>query len=163
MIVISDCSPLSVLVCLNQIDILPTLFGRVVVPPAVVSELAHPRSPQVLRDWTASPPSWLTIQSPNSTDPSLGSIGLGELEAISLAVELKADLLLVDDRKARHVALSRGIHVTGTLGLLELAAIRGLLDLPTVIAELRKTDFRIADELIDEAVKRDAARKSKST
>ena len=111
----------------------------------------------------ASPPSWLIVQSPSSIDPSLASIGLGELEAISLAIELKADLLLVDDRKARHVALSRGIHVTGTLGLLELAAVRGLLDLPSVVAELRKTDFRIADELIEEALSRDAARKNKST
>jgi predicted nucleic acid-binding protein len=152
MIVVSDSSPLSVLVCLNQIEILPTLFGQVVVPPAVVSELAHPRSPLALRDWMASPPSWLIVQSPSSIDPSLASIGLGELEAISLAIELKADLLLVDDRKARHVALSRGIHVTGTLGLLELAAVRGLLDLPTVVAELRKTDFRIADELIEESL-----------
>jgi predicted nucleic acid-binding protein len=162
MIVVSDSSPLSVLVCLNQIEILPTLFGQVVVPPAVVSELSHPRSPLALRDWMASPPSWPIVQSPSSIDPSLASIGLGELEAISLAIELKADLLLVDDRKARHIALSRGIHVTGTLGLLELA-VRGLLDLPTVVAELRKTDFRIADELIEQSLSRDAARKSKST
>jgi predicted nucleic acid-binding protein len=103
MIVVSDSSPLSVFVCLNQIEILPTLFGQVVVPRAVVSELAHPRSPQALRDWMASPPSWLIVQSPSSIDPSLAPIGLGELEAISLAIELKADLLLVDDRKARHV------------------------------------------------------------
>jgi len=123
MIVVSDSSPLSVLVCLNQIEILPTLFGQVVVPPAVVSELAHPRSPLAFRDWMASPPSWLIVQSPSLIDPSLASIGLGELEAISLAIELKADLLLVDDRKARHIALSRGIHVIGTLGLLELAAV----------------------------------------
>src|SRR5262245_20167780 len=124
---------------------------------------SSPSSPQALRDWMASSQGWLTIQSPSAMDTSLGSIGLGELEAISLAVELKADLLLVDDRKARHVALSRGIHVTGTLGLLELAAVRGLLDLPTAIADLRKTDFRIAEELIDEAVKRDAARKGTSS
>jgi predicted nucleic acid-binding protein len=161
MIVVSDSSPVSVLVCLNQIELLPGLFGQVIVPPAVVSELAHPRSPKALRDWIATPPGWFIVQAPQAIDKSLGSIGPGEVEAICLAIELKADALLVDDRKARHVASLRGICVTGTLGILELAAVRGLIELPAIFAELRKTDFRIADELLDDAIRRDAARKKK--
>ncbi len=72
----------------------------------------------------------------------------GEREAILRARELVADLLLVDDRQARQAAVNLGIAITGTIGILDKAAQTGLIDLRTVIEKLRKTNFHIAEDLI---------------
>ena len=67
---------------------------------------------------------------------------------------------LLDDRKARDAATRRALRVMGTVGILEQAAIRGLLDLPDVCARLRATNFRIHDAILQSALARDAARKA---
>ena len=99
MIVISDTSPLNYLVLIGQDSVLPILFDRVAAPPAVIAELGHHGSPQVVRDWAAAPPAWLEILTPATIDSALG-LGAGETEAIGLARELHADTLLIDERKA---------------------------------------------------------------
>jgi predicted nucleic acid-binding protein len=96
-IVVCDTSPINYLVLIGHIDVLFSLFREVVIPSAVFSELKHARTPQEVRQWIAQPPAWLQVRSPTSVDPSL-RLGRGETEAISLALELKADLLLMDDR-----------------------------------------------------------------
>lgn len=63
----------------------------------------------------------------------------GELEAIPLAQELHASFLLMDDSEGREEAKGRAIPVTGTIGILETAGIRGLIDLPPVLAQLQTT------------------------
>jgi len=70
-IVVSDTSPLNYLVLIEQVQVLPVLFGRVVVPPAVMAELQHAGTPAVVRAWAASPPPWLEIRPPASTKPLL--------------------------------------------------------------------------------------------
>jgi len=82
-----------------------------------------------------------------------------EREAILLAHELQADFLLIDEEDGRQVARSRALTVTGTLGVLERAAERGLIDLPRTLARLVTTTFRVRDELIQGMLTRDAARK----
>jgi predicted nucleic acid-binding protein len=99
-------------------------------------------------------------QSPKRLDTSLGPIDPGELEAISLAIELNADLFVVDDRKARHAASVRGVPIPETSDLWELATARGLLDLPIAVSELRKKECRIADDLLEDALGRDTARRT---
>lgn len=86
-------------------------------------------------------------------------MAIGEAEAISLAIEMKADLLLMDDRRARREAESRGIAVVGTLNVLQAAARRDLLDFRSAVAALQKTHFYISDEIIDQALREDAERK----
>lgn len=81
----------------------------------------------------------------------------GELEAICLAREIKAAALLVDDRAGRKAAIRCGLAVIGTIGILEEAAARGLLDLPQVMERLRQTNARLDPELIRGALKRDQA------
>ena len=83
----------------------------------------------------------------------------GELEAICLAQEIQAAALLMDDRAGRHAAIHCGLTVIGTIGLLEQAAARRLLDLPTAMQRLRQTNARLAPELIEAALERDRARK----
>src|SRR5947209_3616114 len=104
------------------------MFGRVVVPPTVLGELRQSKTPAVVQAWAMAPPAWLEVRTPTQIDSTLG-LHVGEAEAISLAVELAADQILVDERAARTVASNRGLAVVGTLGVLVAAARRGLIDL----------------------------------
>ena len=76
-----------------------------------------------------------------------GSLGRGELEAIALAQELKADALLIDDQAGREEAIRRHLPVFGTLRVLAAAADAELIDLPKTVARLRQTSFRGSEEL----------------
>ena len=101
---------------------------------------------------------WATVQAPKTLNLSL-DIDAGELEAICLACEIKAAAVLMDDRAGRSAAIHCGLAVIGTIGLLEQAAARGLLQLPDTMERLRKTNARLHPELIRAALERDKARK----
>lgn len=118
-LVVSDTTPLNYLILIGKIDVLPSLFGSVMVPPAVVSEMQHPKAPPVVAEWAGSPPQWLKIQSPLMRLNL--SLGAGEEEAISLAEEQGIGAILADDKKARFEAKGRGIATIGTIAILELA------------------------------------------
>lgn len=152
MLVVADSSPLIVLVNIQYIDVLPKLFGQVVVPPPVAAELNHRNRLQAVRDFLASRPAWLVERAPTAIEP-IPSLHPGELAAISLAQELKAELLLIDELAGRKAAADRHIAFTGTIGVLELAANRGLLDLQEAFARVKGTDFWISHELLDERLK----------
>ncbi|MEW6747801.1 MAG: DUF3368 domain-containing protein [Planctomycetota bacterium] len=155
MLVVSDASPLNILIRIGHTDILGQLYDRVLTTPAVIKEMSHPSTPAEVRDWVARCPTWLEIRAPSTLDLSI-NLDTGEREAICLARELHADLLLVDDHAARQEAMRLGLEVTGTLGVLEHAASRHLLRLPEAVEKLRRTDFRISESLLQEALKRDA-------
>jgi predicted nucleic acid-binding protein len=72
----------------------------------------------------------------------------GESEAIALAVEIRADLLIVDERAGRNTAAALGLNCMGTLGVLALASRRGLLNFEAALESLLLTNFRASDELI---------------
>lgn len=158
MIVVSDASPLHYLILIGSESVLNALFGDVFTPPAVIAELQHPKAPERVRTWLAAPPKWLRIQSPRSLDASL-PLDRGEAEAIALAEELKATTVLIDEHAGRRIARARGLRVTGTLGVLELGAERGLVSLPDAVRALQATDYRIADRIIADALQRDAIRR----
>lgn len=148
-LVIADTGPLNYLILIEYIGILPELFEKVVIPLAVNDELANPGSPLAVRTWIAAPPLWLEVRRTASRVSSVGDLGAGETEAIALAREIRADLLLMDDRRGVAVALQNGLTVTGTMGLLALAASRGLLDLASAFDRLRRTNFRYRQDLMD--------------
>jgi predicted nucleic acid-binding protein len=81
---------------------------------------------------------------------SLGGLDQGERAAIALAVANDADLLLMDDREGVVVARNKGFAVTGTLGVLSLAARRGLVNLSDSFALLKRTNFRYRQGILDE-------------
>ena len=160
MIVISDTSPINYLVLTGHIEVVPALFGQVVIPSAVVSELQHVSTPQEVAQWISQPPAWLLVRTPAHVDADI-QLGSGEAEAISLAIEMHAALVLMDDRRGRREAIARGLSVAGTLNVLEAAAQRDLLDLPTMIAKLRQTNFHVAEPILQRALQADAERKAK--
>jgi predicted nucleic acid-binding protein len=95
----------------------------------------------------------LRVKAPTSRAvpmPGTAELGLGEIEALLLAEELRADLLVTDDAAARREGLRRGLEVTGTLGLLTSARERG--QIPAVLPfllELRALGQWISDELVE--------------
>src|SRR6266511_4247608 len=98
MIVIADSTPLHYLILIHQAGLLPRLFDRVLIPPAVFDELQHDDTPDVVGRWMAAPPSWLQVHGLHATpDPALNYLDAGERDAIALAEELRADQLLLDD------------------------------------------------------------------
>jgi len=160
MIVIADTTPLNYLVLIDRADLLPQLFGLVLIPPAVFNELNQPEASERVRNWVANPPSWLQVQSLRSRpDPSLDHLDSGEREAIALAEEVKADQLLIDEADARREAARRNLAFMGTLGVLRLAARLNLIDLPSDLARLQQTTFYVDPELINSLLVEDAARK----
>jgi predicted nucleic acid-binding protein len=164
MLVVADTSPINYLILIHQDTLLPLLYERVVIPSAVHGELQHHRTPTVVRAWVAHPPAWFTVRQPQQRleGEQFPKLGAGKRETIALAHELQAPLLLMDDPDGREEATRRALRTTGTLGILEQAARRELLDLPSVLTQLlTTTTFRARAALIQDLLTRDAARKSR--
>ncbi len=161
MLVIADSSPIHYLLLIGHIEVLPSLYGRMIIPEIVVAELRHPQAPETVRGWIEARPNWIDVRQPRLTaSGTVAELDDGERDAILLAIELEADLLLLDDRKARVEATRQNIMATGTLGVLEVASLRGLVDLPEAISRLQATNFRVAQRLIDDLLARNAGRRA---
>lgn len=149
MSVVSNTSPLNYLVLIGQSHVLPVLYNSIIVSNGVVRELQAERTPALVREWISKPPPWLEIRNlAAAPEATLGYLGIGESETISLAKELNANATLIDDRDARREAERRQITVIGTLGVIVDAADLGLLKLEDAIRDLQKTTFRVAPRLI---------------
>jgi predicted nucleic acid-binding protein len=139
-IVISDTSCLILLTKINEIHLLHACYTRVAVTPEVAFEFG------------SDLPEWIEVR--HVQDKSLQRsfsrlVDAGEASAFALAMETHDSLLIVDDRKARKVAKSLGLNVTGTLGFLVKAKEKVLISsIRPIIVKLAKTDFRISDKLI---------------
>lgn len=161
MIVVSDTSPLNYLILVDAIDVLPRLYHEVYVPRQVIAELEHPGAPAAVRRWVQCLPEWAQVRDPTHIDETLRQnrkLDQGEIHAIALAQELKAHLL-IDERDAYEAAKARGLASTGILGVLDVAAQCGLLDLKPILARLiGETNFRYSQRLIDRLLERDARR-----
>jgi len=161
-VVISDTSPLNYLVLIDEAEVLRHLYGQVLVPAAVIAELQQAATPATVRHWVSHPPPWLEIV-PRGTVGARGLglelLGEGEREAIALALDRRADMLVMDDREGVDEARRLGLTVTGTLGVLQRAAERRLVHLSTVIKRLQSTNFRANPEVIRALLQQDASRK----
>ena len=154
MLVVSNTSPILNLAIIGQLALIRQQFGQVQIPLAVLAELKvledRPGSKEVQ---AAVDTGWIKVQevsSQLSVQLLQQVLDLGESEAITLAVDLKADRILLDERDGRKIAKSLGLKVTGVLGILLRAKQEGeLSSLPDVIDALVKTaGFRIAPELL---------------
>lgn len=154
-IVVSDTSPIRALCHLNLLDILEGLFGNVFVPPGVVEELGKRSrrfNPVVLTQYP-----FIEIRTPRDTSrvqQLLHSLDQGESEALSLAIEVNAEALLIDELAGRSFALQHGMPAIGTLGILSRAKVRSHIALvqPLLGQLVDELDFYVSKQLRDEVL-----------
>lgn len=152
-LIVSDNSPLNLLIRVGQTHVLPVMFTRVIIPPQVAAEMAHPKAPDAVRKFIADSPPWLAIQRPSRL-LSLPELDQGEVAAISLAVELNA-VLMVDEQEGRRAATAQGLQIIGAIGVLERAAkLRLIDDLAAVYAQVRSLRFHVSDEILADSLRR---------
>lgn len=158
-VVVADTTPLNYLVLIEQVEVLHQLFGEVMIPEAVLTELRHPKAPAAVSAWLQNLPHWLRVVKVGQVDDTI-QLGHGENEAISLAIEKQVSIVLMDERRGRAAAEARGLLPIGTLNILDLADERGLLDGVSSLNELKQTTFRADEELLDRFEARMMARKA---
>jgi len=158
-VVVADTTPLNYLIQIGQVELLRDLFGKVMIPEAVLAELHHPKAPSAVANWLLRLPERLTVEKVKRLDQTI-QLGHGENEAISLAVERHILIVLMDERRGRSAAETRGLLPIGTLNILDLADERGLADGVAMLEALKQTTFRAESELLDRFEARMKARKS---
>lgn len=148
-VVVSDTTPLIALAWLEQLDLLPTLFESIHIPQAVHDEL-H-RNPDKIGSSDLMYAPWLmvtTVENVLAVELLGNELDAGESEAIVLAHEMGASLLLMDERRGRRRATEGGLVVVGTLGILIEARKRGLIgSLRPFLDRLRDLPFRMNQAL----------------
>ena len=144
MIVVSDTSPILNLAAVGKLHLLRDLYAEIVVPPAVQAELSRNAVPFDL-SWTRV----VAAQAQNGVAVLREQLDPGEAETIVVASELEAELLLVDEKRGRSIAIARGLEVTGLLGVLAEAKARGLISQcqPVLDEMTRVAGFWIGDDL----------------
>lgn len=157
--VVLDSGPVIHLSWINRLDLLDTLFEEVLLPIAVRNEIvaASPGTLGRMNIAASLTQDWLQIHDVRTTLPPV-ALGRGEVEAIILAEEMRADLLITDDAAARTLASQRGLIVTGTLGVLYAARRRGLI--PAVVPlllTLRQNGFWISAKLVETIQREESA------
>ncbi len=162
MLVIADTSPLNYLAWVDAVDILPLLYGKVLIPPEVRAELLATDAPEVVRSWAGDLPSWIEICASDPVlrdDPRWRVLDLGERAALALAAARQPSILLMDERAGTEIARAQGFAVTGTLGVLDEAARRHLISLPDVMERLKRTSFRYPKAVLERLLDEDARRR----
>ncbi|MDJ1174254.1 DUF3368 domain-containing protein [Roseofilum capinflatum] len=158
MIVISDTSPITNLAAVELLELLHILYDRVVIPQAVYDEMTA-LGYQVPGTVEVQNLDWIETQSVSDrlrVEALQAKLDLGEAEAIVLALELDADLLLIDERRGRQEALEQGVtKISGLLGILQEAKAKGLISTikPVLDRLISENNFRISDRLYYAVVK----------
>jgi predicted nucleic acid-binding protein len=160
-VVISDASPLHYLILIGNAEVLEALYTEVLIPEAVAKELKQNATPESVRRWIEHSPLWLHVIpfTPPPAPVLLADLDPGEHDAILLALDVRADLVIMDDREGVEEARRLGLTVTGTIGVLDRAGERGLIDLPSAVAALRQTNFRIDPSLLEQLLASDRLRR----
>ena len=145
-IIIADTSCLVVLSRTGQLELLHRLYGQVTVTPEVVAEFGE-----------AMPP-WIRVRA--AADAAMKRVlselvDAGEASALALALEVANSTLIVDDLKARKLAVRLNLRFTGTLGVMLKAHERGLVpSMREQIARLRSAGFRVSEEIAVDLLRR---------
>jgi predicted nucleic acid-binding protein len=153
MIVVSNSGPLIALAKIGKLHILRELFGEITIPKAVWDEVVvkgkgKPGAKEVEKaEWIKV----MDVKDRLSVEVLRGEIEVGEAEAIVLAKELNADLLVMDEKIPRIIAESIGLKVIGSLAILYIAKKRRLIedDFDEIVRQLRAKGVRFSDEVIE--------------
>ena len=147
--VIGDSSALVALAVVNQLELLEKLYDTLYIPQAVFDEVTQIGKPQSnkLRQFLQS-----KVKQVDLTLTQLG-LGLGELEAITLYKKLDADVLLIDDNRAKKYASLNGVKVIGSLGILIKAKEQGYIErVKPFLDEIQKSEVYISQKLIEKVL-----------
>jgi len=154
MIVVSDTSPITNLAAIGQLDLLRQLYKTIIIPQAVYDEMVAvnkvvPGAVEVQSLSWIQTKTVADVQRVTDIQTSQNNIDLGEAEAIILALELKANLLLMDERRGRALATNYGLNVTGLLGVLLQAKQNGFIPMvkPLIDRLIGELDFRVSSQL----------------
>lgn len=154
MIIVSDTSIISYLIQLGEVELLAKIFGKVIIPEKVLDELLQVESHiEVISELA-----WVEIRPISDLElfrSFLPDLDPGEAEAITLAIELEADFLLIDERKGRNIARSQGLLITGLLGVLVEAKSLGYISSVKdhVDQLINEMGFRLHKRLYEEVLK----------
>jgi uncharacterized protein len=149
MIVVSDTSPITSLMRVGELNLLFQLFGEIVIPVEVHSELLRKHS---------EVPKWIRVEAVQNVSLALAFrnvVDPGEAEAIQLAKELRADRILIDDYQARLLAEREGLQIVGLIGVVLIAKSKGIvLSARTVLTRLQSEGgFYISSDILEDALK----------
>ena len=159
MIVVSDSTPLISLMKADRLELLHLLFGEILIPDAVFDELTandhYTEEAELIR--SSSYIRQVSIEDTKAVSLLQRATGLdlGESEAIIYADNNKADLLLMDEASGRKVAMSMGLEIMGTVGVLVNACRDGYLrpeEVDEALAIMKRANIRISDRLIRNAL-----------
>lgn len=153
MTVVSDTSSISNLLQIGLLDILHVLFGELLIAPSVQRELlAYPKHGEQIAELD-----WIKVQTPKNQEllaQLLRELDIGESQSIVLAIESKADFLLIDEYKGRMIAESYGVKITGILGILIQARKKGLISsVKEPVSKLVEVGFRLDRGLVEKVLK----------
>lgn len=156
MLIVSDTTPIITLMKTGHLDILKHLYGKVLIPNAVYIELTG-NEKFVAEASQVMVSDFLEVEEVDNEVAvkilqEVSGLDAGESEAIVMANNRKADLLVMDEHKGRSVAKKMGLSITGTIGLLLKAFDEGMLtagDIEECIGKLKKTNVRISEGLFD--------------
>lgn len=130
---------------IGQLNILPQLFGKIIIPEAVYYEVVIRGSGKAGAEEVKNA-DWIENQKVKNELAVRAfriNLGFGESEVIALANECQADFIILDDWKARQTAEELELPVIGTIAILQKAVEKGIIEnLPTVLENLRNAGFR---------------------
>ena len=156
MIVIADTTPIITLMKLGRLDLLERLFGIVTVPNAVYEELVgnskYPVEAQIIVKCSFLKRYEVFDRQSIKILREVVGLDTGESEAIALAEETVADLLIIDEHKGRRVAKQMELKITGTIGILLQAFDCQMISKTEILIcaeQLRKSNIRISESLLD--------------
>lgn len=152
--VVSDSSPLIALAAINSLDLLQALFGSILIPDEVYKEVVvrgrYPGTAVANIPWIIRRTVTDVQQVAQFRDAGLDQ---GESEAIALALEIRASLLLVDELAARKIARQRGLAITGVVGVLIDAKDAGfIVAIKPLLGKLVAAGFYCSPRLIAQAL-----------
>jgi len=152
--VISDASTLIGLARIGQLNLLRKLYSQIIIPQAVLEEVSKEKKAGSEKISKASYIKIEKVKDEIAVKFLLGNLGKGESEVLVLAKEKQADLILIDEKKARKMARRAGFKVMGILGLLLVSKRNGFIsNIKAFIDELNKQGFRLSNRVIKEILK----------
>ena len=138
-LIICDTSVLILFEKINKLDVLKQLYSKIYITPEIALEFGN------------TLPGWIEVKEVKNKvlQKTLSqALGIGESSAIAMSLELQNSLVAIDDLKARKIAISLEIKITGSLGILIKAKEKGYIkQLKPILKKIEKTDFRISETL----------------